>query len=97
MDRLIQQASLSFVLLILSYLSMYYALPKRTSFARYSVLVLLLASGAPLAILLVQESLREAADANIGLGMAFLLTWAITGLVFLVSLVFWILRLRKRK
>ncbi|MNY79723.1 hypothetical protein D3C86_2204820 [compost metagenome] len=58
--------------------------------------MLLLASGAPLAVLLVQESLREAADANIGLGMAFLLTWAITGLVFLVSLVFWILRLRKK-
>ncbi|AIQ45324.1 hypothetical protein R70723_04990 [Paenibacillus sp. FSL R7-0273] len=97
MDRLAIQASLSFILLVISYLSLYYALPKRTTFARYSTLVLLIASGAPLAVLLVQESLREAQDANIGLGMAFLLTWAISGVVLLVSLVLWILRLRKRR
>ncbi|AIQ50950.1 hypothetical protein [Paenibacillus sp. FSL R7-0331] len=97
MDRLGIQASLSFVLLIVSYLSFYYALPKRTAFARYSTLVLLIASGTPLAVLLVQESLREAQDANIGLGMAFLLTWAITGVVLLVSLVLWINRIRKKR
>ena len=71
------EAVLSFALLVISYLCLYGALRKRTTFARYSITVLLIASGAPLAVLLAIESRREALDANIGLGMAFMLTWLI--------------------
>ncbi|MNO05729.1 hypothetical protein D3C81_2272320 [compost metagenome] len=59
--------------------------------------MLLVASGAPLVVMLVLENAREAKDANIGLGMAFMLTWVITALIFLLSLVNWILRLRKKR
>ncbi|MNI82198.1 hypothetical protein D3C73_1388850 [compost metagenome] len=97
MDRLTWEAGLTFVLLIIAYISLYLSIHKRTPFARYSVLALLVASGAPLAVMVVLETFREAADANIGLGMAFLLTWAITALVLLLSLVLWILRLRKKR
>lgn len=87
---------LSFALLIISFLCLYAALRKRTTFARYSMTVLLIASGAPLAVLLVIESRRNALDANIGLGMAFLLTWLITAVVFAAALILWIVKQRKR-
>lgn len=96
MDRLTLQASLSFVLLAAAYLCLYYALRKRTTFARYSIAVLFVASGAPLGIMLVLDSQREQMDANIGLGMSFLLTWAVTGLVFLLSLIVGIVRARRK-
>ncbi|MNF17671.1 hypothetical protein D3C80_2213210 [compost metagenome] len=48
-------------------------------------------------VMLVLENAREAKDANIGLGMDFMLTWVITALIFLLSLVLWILRLRKKR
>ncbi|MNC05584.1 hypothetical protein D3C75_530720 [compost metagenome] len=97
MDRLAWEAVSTFVLLIIAYMSLYFSFRKRTPFARYSALVLLVASGAPLVVMLVLENAREAKDANIGLGMAFLLTWVITALIFLLSLVLWILRLRKKR
>lgn len=96
MDRLTIQASLSFFLLAAAYVCLYYTLRKRTTFARYSITVLFVASGAPLAVMLALDSQREQLDANIGLGMSFLLTWAVTGLVFLISLVLGIVR-RKHK
>lgn len=97
MDRLAWEAAWTLLLLIIAYISLYSAIHKRTPFARYSVLVLLVASGAPLAVMLVLENARKANDANIGLGMAFLLTWAITALIFLLTLVLWIIRLRKKR
>lgn len=96
MVRLEWQAVLSFALLIASYLCLYAAVHKRTAFARYSITVLFIASGAPLAVMLILESQREALDANIGLGMAFMLTWLITALVFLIALITWIVKARKR-
>lgn len=96
MVRLEWEAVLSFVLLLASYLCLYAAIHKRTAFARYSMTVLFIASGAPLAVMLIVESQREALDANIGLGMAFLLTWFITGLVFLAALITWFVRARRR-
>lgn len=97
MDRLAWEAAWTFLLLIIAYISLYNAIHKRTSFARYSVLVLLVASGAPLAVMLVLDNARQASDANIGLGMAFMLTWVITALIFLLSLVIWSLRVRKKR
>ncbi|MEK3762445.1 hypothetical protein MKZ07_29080 [Paenibacillus sp. FSL P4-0338] len=96
MVRLEWEAVLSFVLLIASYLCLYAAIQKRTNFARYSMTVLLIASGAPLAVMLILESRREALDANIGLGMAFLLTWLITAVVFVAALITWVVKARKR-
>ncbi|UQZ35127.1 hypothetical protein C2I18_17295 [Paenibacillus sp. PK3_47] len=96
MDRLTLQASLSFVLLIAAYLCLYYVIGKRTRFSRYSITVLFVASGTPLAIMLALDSQREQMDANIGLGMSFLLTWAITGLIFLLSLILGFIRLKRR-
>jgi hypothetical protein len=97
MDRLAWEAVTTFILLIIAYLSLYFSFRKRTPFARYTALVLLAASGAPLAVMLGLEYARESEDANIGLGMAFMLTWVITALIFLLSLVLWILRLRKKR
>lgn len=96
MVRLEWEAVLSFVLLIASYLCLYAAIHKRTAFARYSITVLFIASGAPLAVMLILESQREALDANIGLGMAFLLTWFITAVVFVAALITWVVKARKR-
>ncbi|AIQ56556.1 hypothetical protein [Paenibacillus borealis] len=95
MDRLTWEALLTFLLLIAGFISLYAAIHKRTTFARYSMTVLLVASGAPLAVMLVLESRRDALDANIGLGMAFLLTWLITALVFAASVIIWIVKKRK--
>ncbi|WP_171717491.1 hypothetical protein [Paenibacillus phytohabitans] len=95
MDRLTWEALLTFVLLVIGFISLYAAIHKRTNFARYSMTVLLIASGAPLAVMLVLESRRDALDANIGLGMAFLLTWLITALVFAASVIIWIVKKRK--
>lgn len=97
MVRLEWEAVLTFALLVTSYLCMYAAIHKRTTFARYSITVLLVASGAPLAVLLVLESRRNAPDANIGLGMAFLLTWTITLVVFAASLIVWVVKRRKNR
>ncbi|WNS41199.1 hypothetical protein [Paenibacillus sp. MMS20-IR301] len=90
------EALLSFVLLAASYLCLYAAIHRRTTFARYSMTVLLVASGAPLAAMLIVESRRTATDANIGLGMAFMLTWLITAVVFAASFIVWLLKKRKR-
>ncbi|MEK5495365.1 hypothetical protein MKZ24_32170 [Paenibacillus sp. FSL R7-0297] len=96
MDRLTWEALLTFVLLVAGFISLYAGIHKRTNFARYSMTVLLAASGAPLAVMLVLESRRDALDANIGLGMAFLLTWLITALVFAASVIIWIVKKRKQ-
>jgi len=89
MGRLALYASLSYLLLLISFICMYYAyaIPKRTKFARYIFIGIIIACGTPLAVALVNHSIMDYVDANIGLGLSFMLTWAITGLVFLLSLI----------
>lgn len=96
-DRLGWEASLSFVVLVISYFCLYAALHKRTAFARYSMMVLFVASGTPLAVMLVMDQKKDYIGANIGLGMAFMLTWVITGIVLAASLTVWLMRQRKRR
>ncbi|MGF7050768.1 uncharacterized BrkB/YihY/UPF0761 family membrane protein [Paenibacillus sp. DS2015] len=93
MDRLALYASLSYLLLLISFICMYYVIHKRTKSTRYIVLALLIACGTPLTVALINHNVVDYVDANIGLGLSFMLTWFITGLVFLLSL---IIRIRKR-
>ena len=89
MDRLALYASLTYLLLLISFIFMYYAyaIHKRTKSSRYIFIGVFIACVTPLAVTLVNHSIMDYVDADIGLGITFMLTWAITGLVFLFSLI----------
>jgi len=96
MDRLIWEAAGSLILLLAAFICMYLAIGKRTSFARYSLVILFAACGTPLPVMLISNERNEYIGANIGLGLAFFLTWGITAAVLLASLIIWAAKKRKK-
>ncbi|TYR81644.1 hypothetical protein FZC66_07370 [Priestia megaterium] len=76
----------TFVLLFLSFMLLFWSIrqPKAWKIILLSILFLLFSS--PLAYLIYDDHTQNYLDANIGLGLAYLLTWFITGIIILTAL-----------
>jgi hypothetical protein len=78
---------LTFVILVLSFMVMYLSVKHKS---KKNILLLLLGmfiAAFPLAYALYDDYKNEYIGANIGLGLAFLLTWCITGIILLVAII----------
>ena len=84
MDRIIWLSALTYFLLIASLIFSYYV-----SKGRYRTIVIVIGIGS-LAILtwaLINNKIMDYQDANIGLGLIFMLIWIITSVAFLFSVI----------
>ena len=84
MDRIIWLSALTYFLLIASLIFSYYV-----SKGRYRTIVIVIGIGS-LAILtwaLINNMIMDYQDANIGLGLVFMLIWIITIIAFLFSVI----------
>ena len=84
MDRIIWLSALTYCLLIASLIFSYYV-----SKGRYRTIVIVIGIGS-LAILtwaLINNKIMDYQDANIGLGLVFILIWIITSIAFLFSVI----------
>ncbi|MER2106733.1 MAG: potassium transporter Kef [Solibacillus sp.] len=99
MDRLTLLSSVTYVLLLLLLLCCYYAVRKITTALRYRIFVLVIgfASIALLTWTLVDNKIMDYQDANIGLGLVFFLIWAITIVVFSLSIILLFISAKKNK
>lgn len=103
MDSLIWKSFFTYLLLLISFIFSYYVIQKQTTALRYRVIVLVIgiACGTLLTWALVDNKITDYPDANIGLGLIFLLTHAVTLVAFLFSFImiisFYIRRKGKKK
>jgi hypothetical protein len=78
---------LTFVILVLSFGVMYLSIKYKSKKYNFLILLSMLITASPLAYALYDDYKNEYIGANIGLGLAFLLTWGITGIILLVAII----------
>jgi len=77
----------TFVMLVLSFIILYLTRKHKNKKKSAFLVIGLVISALPLTYTLYDDYKNEYIGANIGLGLAFLLTWVITGTVFLVAMI----------
>ncbi|KSU82064.1 hypothetical protein GA0061096_3672 [Fictibacillus enclensis] len=78
---------LTFLLLAVSFIALHQTIRNRTFSKSFLLYLALFVSAFPLAYALYDDAKHPTADANIGLGLAFFLTWGITAGVAIVAFV----------
>jgi hypothetical protein len=78
---------LTFVILVLSFGVMYLSVKHKSKKNMLLILLSMLIAAFPLTYALYDDYMNEYIGANIGLGLAFLLTWGITGIILLVAII----------
>ncbi|SDN09319.1 hypothetical protein SAMN04488137_3487 [Fictibacillus solisalsi] len=88
-------AILTFLLLAVSFIALHGAIRNRTFSKSLLLYLALFVSAFPLAYALYDDYKHPNADANIGLGLAFFLTWGITAGVAIVAFVKYLINRKK--
>ncbi|MDN4523930.1 hypothetical protein [Fictibacillus fluitans] len=88
-------AVLTFLLLAVSFIVLHGTLRNRTFSKSFLLYLALFVSAFPLAYALFDDNKHPTPDANIGLGLAFFLTWGITAGVAIVAFVKYLVHRKK--